>query len=93
MLTLKKFSHFILARQEFINQLMTLTDDDIRLINSALKRVESWPSCWDTAQHVCKKQLREKAQAERLTATDYQKFTSGDKTKKIEELFDKVTPC
>jgi integrase len=84
------FYRFIIARQEDVKMLDTLTDDDIRLIKSALTRLDAWPKAFSDAANLRKAEKRKRDIEERLTTKDFQSFVKSERAREIIQMYETV---
>lgn len=87
---LRLFFKFIIARHEDIRQLETFDDNDLRLINSALTRLDSWPNALSDASNLRKSDIRKGDIDEKLTARYFQAFFDSPRATEIKQMFDDV---
>ena len=62
------FLKFIVARQEDIRELMTISETDLHQVQSTLLRLDSWPKAYTDAFNRRKAEVRERDERERLSA-------------------------
>jgi hypothetical protein len=65
-ISLQLFLRFVIVRQEDIRLIATLTNDDIRLVNIAIMRLETWPKAYTDAANFRKAEIRKRDVEERL---------------------------
>ena len=85
------FLKFIVARQEDVCELMTITDTDLRQVQSALLRLDSWPKAYTDAFNRRKAEVRERDERERLSAEDFRQFTNSAKAKQLKDEYKKLS--
>lgn len=86
-ISLHLFYRFIIARQEDVKMLDTVTDEDLRLINSALLRLDTWPKAFSDAANLRKADIRKRGLDERLTTKDIQSFFNSERAREIMEMY------
>ncbi|CAB3984910.1 Neurofilament medium polypeptide [Paramuricea clavata] len=82
------FLRFVIARQEDIRMIDSLMEDDIRLVNSAIMRLDTWPKAFSDASNQRRAVIRKRDVEERLTKADFQSFVSSPKAKEITQAFE-----
>ncbi|CAB3999414.1 Hypothetical predicted protein [Paramuricea clavata] len=65
-ISLQLFLRFVIVRQEDIRLIATLTNDDIRLVNIAIMRLETWPKAFTDTANFRKAEIRKRDVEERL---------------------------
>ena len=84
------FLKFILSRREDVRELTPITDTDIRQVESALARLESWPKSYTDAFNLRRTEVRQRDEEERLSADDFKAFVNSDKAKDIKQKYEEV---
>ena len=86
------FLKFVVARQEDIRELIQITDTDLRQVQSALLRLDSWPGkAYSDAFNLGKAEVRERDEKERLSAEDFLAFTNSAKAKELKEAYKELS--
>jgi hypothetical protein len=67
-----------------------LDDGDIRLINSGITRLDSWPKAFSDASNLRKADIRKRDIDERLTTKDFQSFINSQRAKEIKKMYEDV---
>ena len=60
MVSYRLFLKFVVSRQEDIRELMEITDTNLRQVQSALLRLDSWPKVYSDALNLRKAEVRER---------------------------------
>ena len=81
------FLKFVISQQEDIHELMDITDTDLRQVQSALLRLDSWPKAYSEAFNFRKAEVCERDENERLLAEDFQAFSNSRKAKDIKAAY------
>ena len=81
------FLKFVVSRQEDIRELMEITDTDLRQVQSALLRLDSWPKAYSDAFNLRKAEVRERDEKERLSTEDFRAFSNSAKAKELKAAF------
>ena len=81
------FLKFVVARQEDTRELMPITETDLRQVQSALLRLDSWPKAYSDAFNRRKAEVRKRDERERLSAEDFRAFTNSAKAKQLKEEY------
>ncbi|CAB3992759.1 hypothetical protein pdam_00023841 [Paramuricea clavata] len=68
----------------------TLTTEDIRLINSAITRLETWPKAFTDAANLRKQDIRKRDVNEKLSTDDFKSFICSERVKEIMRMYDTV---
>ena len=84
------FLKFIVARREDIRELMTISETDLRQVQSALLRLDSWPKAYTDPFNRRKAEVRERDERERLSAEDFRQFTNSAKAKQLKAEYQKI---
>ena len=74
---------FVLLRQEDIRELTEVGDDDVRQVQSALGRLETWPKAYSNAFNLQKAEVRCRDEEERLSQKDFQSFVNSKRARQI----------
>ena len=83
MISYRLFLKFVLSRQEDVRQLTEFGDDDIRQVQSALGRLETWPKAYSDAFNLRKAKVRHRDEEERLSREDFWSFVNSEKATEI----------
>lgn len=85
--SLKLWLKFMLARKVMINNIFPqLNSEQFELIQSAIKRLECWPSSFRTASQQRKNENRKKAEKQRLRSKDFEKLTNTSILKEVKGI-------
>ena len=76
------FLKFVLC-QEDVRQLTEFGNDDIRQVQSALGRLETWPKAYSDAFNLRKAEVRRRDEEERLSREDFRSFVNSEKATEI----------
>ena len=76
------FLKFVLSRQD-VRELTEVGDDDIRQVQSALGRLETWPKAYSDAFNLRKAEVCRRDEEERLSREDFQSFVNRERATEI----------
>ena len=85
--SLRLFFQFVIARQEEIRKLEDFGDADLRLVNSAMARLETWPKALADAMNKRKADIRLRDVDEKLQSEDYEAFFHSQRANEIKRMF------
>ncbi|CAB4013247.1 Hypothetical predicted protein [Paramuricea clavata] len=85
--SLRLFFQFVIARQEEIRKLEDFSDADLRLVNSAMARLETWPKALADAMNKRKADIRLRDVDEKLQPEDYEAFFDSPRANEIKRMF------
>ena len=83
MVSYRMFLKFVISGHEDIRELMEITDTDLRQVQSALLRLDSWPKAYSDAFNLRKAEVRERDEKERPSAEDFRAFSNSAKAKEL----------
>ena len=86
-ISLRLFFKFVIARHEEIRKLEQFDDSDIRLVHSALARLETWPKALTDAMNKRKADIRQRDVEEKLSAQDYETFFDSARARQIKKMY------
>ena len=83
----KLFLKFMLARKLSVRRIATVTDNDLEEIESALRRLSSWPSSYKVATQKKKAVNRRKDMQERLDSASFRQLRENKFAEEIKKTF------
>ena len=86
----KLFFKFMLARKLSVRRIATVTQKDLEEIDSALKRLSSWPSSYKVASQKKKVANRKKDMNERLDSKSFKKLRENEFAEQIKKTFELI---
>ena len=87
---LRLFYKFVIAWQEDVREIDNLNYNDIRLLNSAITRLDTWPKAFRYASNLGKADIRQWDIEERLMTKDFQSFINSQRTREIIQMYDYI---
>ena len=89
-ISLRLFFKFVIARHQEIRTVQQFDDSDLRLVHSALARLETWPKALTDAMNKRKADIRQRDVEEKLSAKDYKAFFDSDRARQIKKMYAEV---
>ena len=87
MVSFKLFLKFLLSRKLSVRRIATVTNNDIEEIESALRRLSSWPSSYKVATQKKKAVNRRKDMEERLDSAAFRQLRENKFSEEIQKTF------